>query len=158
RAARTSCYTCSRLRRPTTETCSPGNSWVRCRRTKGRNCRMKSARWLKNGARSDALKFARNLFVVLSVLVPTCAAFAQGTYPEKPVRILVGFTPGVAPDIAARLLADELAKVLAKPVVVENVTGAGGNIGAARVAQAAPDGYTLGMVGNGSLVFSPSMY
>ena len=104
------------------------------------------------------MKFARNLFVVLSVLVSTCAAFAQGTYPEKPVRILVGFTPGVAPDIAARLLADELAKVLAKPVVVENVTGAGGNIGAARVAQAAPDGYTLGMVGNGSLVFSPSMY
>ena len=73
------------------------------------------------------------------------------------MRILVGFTPGVAPDVAARLLADKLAEALAKPVVVENVTGAGGNIGAARVAQAAPDGYTLGMIGNGSLVFSPSM-
>ena len=94
----------------------------------------------------------------LATLLAATAAIAQGNYPEKPVRILVGFTPGVAPDIAARLLADELAKVLAKPVVVENVTGAGGNIGAARVAQAAPDGYTLGMVGNGSLIFSPSMY
>jgi tripartite-type tricarboxylate transporter receptor subunit TctC len=74
------------------------------------------------------------------------------------VRILVGFTPGVAPDVAARLVADKLAEALAKPVVVENVTGAGGNIGATRVAKAPPDGYTLGMVGNGSLVFSPSMY
>src|SRR3954469_3531679 len=86
------------------------------------------------------------------------AAFAQPTYPDKPVKIIVGFTPGVAPDIAARMLAERLSESLGKPVVVENVTGAGGNIGAERVAKAAPDGYTLGMVGNGSLVFSPSMY
>ena len=83
---------------------------------------------------------------------------AQGTYPEKPVRIIVGFTPGVAPDLAARTLAEKLAEAWGKPVVVENVTGAGGNIGAERVAKAAPDGYILGMVGNGSLIFSPSMY
>jgi tripartite-type tricarboxylate transporter receptor subunit TctC len=98
--------------------------------------------------------------VVASLLIPLAAgaAFAQGNYPEKSVRILVGFSPGVAPDVTARLLADKLAEALGKPVVVENVTGAGGNIGSARVAQAAPDGYTLGMVGNGSLIFSPSMY
>src|SRR5258708_39142700 len=82
----------------------------------------------------------------------------EGIYPEKSGRILVGFTLGVAPDVSARLLADKLAEALAKPVVVENVTGAGGNIGAARVAQPAPGGYTLGMVGNGSLIFSPSLY
>jgi tripartite-type tricarboxylate transporter receptor subunit TctC len=64
----------------------------------------------------------------------------------------------VAPDVTARLLADRLAEAWGKPVVVENVTGAGGNIGALRVAKAAPDGYTLGMIGNGSLVFSPSLY
>jgi len=92
------------------------------------------------------------------MLLAAGAAFAQGNFPEKSIRILVGFTPGVAPDVAARLLADKLAEALAKPVVVENVTGAGGNIAAARVAQAAPDGYTLGMNGNGSLIFSPSMY
>ena len=86
------------------------------------------------------------------------AANAQPTYPEKPVRIIVGFPAGVAPDIAARVLAEKLAEAWAKPVVVENVTGAGGNIGADRVAKAAPDGYTLGMVGNGSLIFSPGMY
>lgn len=104
------------------------------------------------------MKFAYTISIALSIFLAVGTAFAQGNYPEKPVRILVGFTPGVAPDVAARLLADKLAEALAKPVVVENVTGAGGNIGATRVAQAAPDGYTLGMVGNGSLIFSPSMY
>ncbi len=104
------------------------------------------------------MKFSRGIAAALAILFAACTAFAQGNYPEQSVRILVGFTPGVAPDVAARLLADKLAEALGKPVVVENVTGAGGNIGAARVAKAPPDGYTLGMVGNGSVVFSPSMY
>src|SRR5205085_4151464 len=79
-------------------------------------------------------------------------------YPAPTPRILVGFTPGTAPDVSARLLAGKLSEPLGKTVVVENITGAGGNIGAQRVAKAPPDGYTLGMVGNGSLVFSPSLY
>jgi len=78
-------------------------------------------------------------------------------YPAQPVRILVGFAPGVAPDITGRLLADKLSAAWGKPVVVENVTGAGGNIATERVARAAPDGYTLLMGGNSSLIFSPSM-
>jgi tripartite-type tricarboxylate transporter receptor subunit TctC len=86
------------------------------------------------------------------------SAAAQSGYPEQAVRILVGFTPGVAPDLTARLLADRLGEAWGKPVVVENVTGAGGNIAAARLAKAMPDGSTLGMIGNSSLVFSPSMY
>jgi len=104
------------------------------------------------------MKLIHGLATALSLLLAACTAFAQGNYPEQPLHILVGFTPGVAPDVAARLLADKLAAALGKPVVVENVTGAGGNIGATRVAKAPPDGYTLGMVGNGSLIFSPSMY
>src|SRR6266571_4350965 len=60
--------------------------------------------------------------------------------------------------VAALLLADKLSGVWSKPVVVENVTGAGGNIAVGRVAKAPADGYVLGMNGNGSLVFSPSMY
>lgn len=95
------------------------------------------------------------------VAVLTLAAWgtlAQGSYPEQTVRILVGFSPGVAPDITARILAEKLATSWAKPVVVENVTGAGGNIATERVARAAPNGYTLGMIGNGSLIFSPAMY
>jgi tripartite-type tricarboxylate transporter receptor subunit TctC len=102
--------------------------------------------------------FAMRVLAALSLWLAAAAALAQGSYPEQTVRILVGFSPGVAPDVTARLLADRLAEAWGKPVVVENVTGAGGNIAADRVAKAPPNGYTLGMIGNGSLVFSPSMY
>jgi len=101
-------------------------------------------------------RFGALFILVLGALAQT--ALAQGTYPDQPVKIIVGFTPGVAPDVAARVLAEQFSQLWGKAAVVENVTGAGGNIGALRVAKAAPDGYTLGMVGNGSLVFSPSMY
>ncbi|HEX9398047.1 MAG TPA: tripartite tricarboxylate transporter substrate binding protein [Burkholderiales bacterium] len=94
----------------------------------------------------------------LSILVAAAEAAAQAGYPEQPVRILVGFSPGVAPDVTARLLAERLTGAWGKSVVVENVTGAGGNIATDRVARAPPNGYTLGMIGNGSLVFSPSLY
>jgi tripartite-type tricarboxylate transporter receptor subunit TctC len=103
------------------------------------------------------MKIICGVAFTLSVLASGCA-IAQASYPAQTVRILVGFSPGVAPDVTARLLADRLSEAWGKPVVVENVTGAGGNIGALRVAKAAPDGYTLGMIGNGSLVFSPSLY
>src|SRR5689334_13738220 len=96
--------------------------------------------------------------LVALLLLPAGPAFSQGAYPEQPVRILVGFTAGVAPDVTARIFAERFAEAWGKPVVVENVTGAGGNIATDRVAKAAPNGYTLGMIGNGSLVFSPSMY
>src|SRR6266446_883934 len=101
----------------------------------------------------------RAICVVVAALLPAAGnALAQAGYPEQTVRILVGFSPGVAPDVTARLLADKLSAAWSKPVVVENVTGAGGNIAVARVAKAPPDGYVLGMNGNGSLVFSPSIY
>jgi tripartite-type tricarboxylate transporter receptor subunit TctC len=100
----------------------------------------------------------KKILVLLAALVLGGNAVAQPAYPDKPVKIIVGFTPGVAPDLAARMLAEKLSEAWGKPVVVENVTGAGGNIATERTARAAPDGYTLGMVGNGSLIFSPSMY
>src|SRR5262249_23168856 len=98
------------------------------------------------------------LAVGLWIAAATAHAAAQGNYPEQPVRILVGFTAGVAPDVTARLLAERLGAAWGRAVVVENVTGAGGNIAADRLAKSAPNGYTLGMIGNSSLVFSPSLY
>jgi tripartite-type tricarboxylate transporter receptor subunit TctC len=97
---------------------------------------------------------------IVMLLLSLTATFgtAQGGYPEQAVRILVGFTAGVAPDVTGRLLAEKLAAAWGKPVVVENITGAGGNIAADRLAKSPPNGYTLGMIGNGSLVFSPSLY
>jgi tripartite-type tricarboxylate transporter receptor subunit TctC len=92
-----------------------------------------------------------------AALLAVGPALAQG-YPEQGIKIVVGFPPGVAPDITARLLADKFGEAWGKPVVVENVTGAGSNIATDRVAKAAPDGYTLLMGGNAALVISPSLY
>jgi tripartite-type tricarboxylate transporter receptor subunit TctC len=97
------------------------------------------------------------LVAALSLALAASGAAAQANYPDQPIRILVGFTPGVAPDITGRLLAEKFSETWGKPAVVENVTGAGGNIATERVAKAAPDGYTLLMGGNASLIFSPSM-
>jgi len=101
---------------------------------------------------------AAAIVAALSICMAAGQALAQANYPEQTVRILVGFSPGVAPDITGRVLAERLSNAWGKPVVVENVTGAGGNIATDRVAKSAPNGYTLGMIGNGSLVFSPSLY
>jgi tripartite-type tricarboxylate transporter receptor subunit TctC len=104
------------------------------------------------------MKAAIGFLALLHLIFGAAGAAAQSGYPEKPVRILVGFTPGVAPDIAARLLADKFTEAWGKAVVVENVTGAGGNIATDRAAKSAPDGYTLLMGGNSSIVVSPSLY
>lgn len=85
-------------------------------------------------------------------------AQAQSSYPEQTVRLLVGFPPGTAPDVAARALSDKMAAGLGKPVVIENISGAGGTLACDRVAKAPPDGYTLVMCGNGSLVAGPSLF
>lgn len=83
---------------------------------------------------------------------------AQTNYPEKPIRIVVGFPAGGPADIVARLLGQKFAEAWGKPVVVENVSGAAGTIGADRVAKATPDGYTLGLANNAQLVVNPSLY
>ena len=87
----------------------------------------------------------RRLLGLLAVVLLALSglAFAQFGYPDKPIRILVGFSPGVAPDITSRLFADRFNESWAKGVVVENVTGAGGQTGSKRVADAPPDGYNI---------------
>jgi tripartite-type tricarboxylate transporter receptor subunit TctC len=104
------------------------------------------------------MKLAANLFAALLALIAAQSASAQSTYPNRPVKILVGFTPGTAPDLAARILADRFAEVWGAPFVIENIPGAGSNIATERVAKAAADGYTLLMGGNSSLVINPSLY
>ena len=104
------------------------------------------------------MRLVANLFAALLVLLTAQAGMAQSNYPNRPVKILVGFTPGTAPDLAARILADRFAEVWGTPFVVENVPGAGSNIATERVAKAAADGYTLLMGGNSALVINPSLF
>jgi tripartite-type tricarboxylate transporter receptor subunit TctC len=84
-------------------------------------------------------------------------ALAQA-YPSRPVRIIVPFAPGGQTDVVARLIAQKLSDRLGKQFYVENAAGAGGNIGATRAAQAAPDGYTLLFIDAIGFTANPSLY
>lgn len=94
-------------------------------------------------------------------LSASASSYAQGTaaaaYPAKSVRLLVGFAPGGGTDSAARTVAVKLSELLGQTVVVDNRPGAGGNIAADAVANAAPDGYTIGLSNIGSLAVNPHM-
>lgn len=87
----------------------------------------------------------------------TGGALAQA-YPNKPIRLIVPFAPGGVSDTSARVVADKLGQRLGQQVVVENKPGASGNIGTAMVAQAAPDGYTLVLGFDGTIVINPHVY
>ena len=84
----------------------------------------------------------KKLLLGLIAALVSSLAFAQA-YPSKPIRVMVAFPPGGPTDIIARLVSPKISDLLGQPVVVENVTGAGGNIATARVAKADPDGYTV---------------
>lgn len=86
-----------------------------------------------------------------------CQAHAA-EYPNKPIRLVVGFAPGGASDIVARLLQPELQKRLGQPIVIDNRPGANGNIANEVVARAEPDGYTLLLGNPGPLVLNPFLY
>jgi tripartite-type tricarboxylate transporter receptor subunit TctC len=84
-------------------------------------------------------------------------AAAQGSWPARPVRLVVGFTAGSSTDVTGRLFAQKFTEAWGQPVVVENVPGNGGALGVDRVAKAAPDGYTLMWAGNGAITIAPSL-
>jgi len=97
---------------------------------------------------------AGTLCATVTVAIPG-AALAK--FPEKSVRIVVPYPPGGPTDIAARSIAVRLTQTLGQTFVIDNVSGAGGNIGTAQVAKAAPDGHTLAVVG-GAFVINPVLY
>ena len=102
------------------------------------------------------MKFLSALAGILALAVAPPAG-AQ-TYPDRPVGMIVGASPGGSTDVSARLLAEPLAKALGKPIVVENKAGASGNIAAAQVARAKPDGHTLLMQYSGYHVGNPHLF
>lgn len=94
---------------------------------------------------------------LLFAVVSSVAAGAQN-FPDKPVKIIIGFAAGTPPDIALRRLSDPLAAALGQPIVIESKAGAGGIIGTDFVAKSPPDGYTLTAGTLGTHAFNPSLY
>ena len=108
----------------------------------------------------NARRFSMLTLCVSLIVGPGLGAVANAqeqAYPSRPIRIVVPFPPGGSTDALARILGVELAQRLGKPIVVDNRGGAGGNIGTAAVATAAPDGHTLLLV-SGNYVVNPSVY
>jgi tripartite-type tricarboxylate transporter receptor subunit TctC len=93
-----------------------------------------------------------------AVVIATLSPAEAQNFPERTITIVVGASPGGSTDVSARFVADPLAKALGKPVVVDNKPGASGNIGAAQVARAKPDGHTLLMQYSGYHVGNPHLF
>ncbi len=87
-----------------------------------------------------------------------CATTYAQTFPSKPLKLVVPFGPGGSSDVVARIMADGAGEALGQTMLIENVPGAGGNIGTARVVKAAPDGYTLVECTIGTCAINPSIY
>ncbi|CAN7564865.1 tripartite tricarboxylate transporter substrate binding protein [Pseudorhodoferax sp. LjRoot39] len=105
-------------------------------------------------------KIRRRLAAALCALasgLATGTALAQGAYPTKPVKLVVPYPPGGPTDIVARVVAQRLQMQTGQPFVIENLPGAGGNTGAAAVARAAPDGYTL-LVATTAHAINPALF
>src|SRR5262245_14472887 len=100
---------------------------------------------------------ARALWIPLMLGCLASAAMAQN-YPSRPIRLVAPFPAGGLVDVLARALGDELSKSLGQPVIIENRTGAGGNIGADTVAKADADGYTLLMTSPGIQSINQFLY
>jgi tripartite-type tricarboxylate transporter receptor subunit TctC len=96
--------------------------------------------------------------LVVAVIVAAAGEVAAQAYPTKPIRLVAPSTPGDAPDVIARLVAERLSVVLGQQVIVENRPGAGGVVGCEIVAKAAPDGYTLIMGNAGSHGINAAVY
>ena len=96
--------------------------------------------------------------LIAAALAAAAGASRAQAWPAKPIRLLVPFAPGATADIVARVFADELGKSLGHNIVVDNKTGAGGTIATAEAARAAPDGHTLLLISQGTMVFNIGLY
>lgn len=99
-----------------------------------------------------------NILAALGLSLAIVLPAAAQPYPSRPIKIIVPYQAGQGTDVATRYLADYLSRAMGQPFVIENRPGAGGNIGAAEVARAAPDGYTLLMGTNGTHVLNQFLY
>lgn len=105
------------------------------------------------------MNFKTKFAAICLGLACSFSAMAQsGAYPNRPIKLIVGFPPGQATDVIARMAARKLQEALGQPVVVENKPGASGIIGSELVSKATPDGYTLVVGSSGTMAINPSLY
>jgi len=104
------------------------------------------------------MKFPQRAALAAIASVLSLGALAQQPYPSKPIRMIVPLAAASAVDNAARLVAEHMSRTLGQSVVIENQPGASGQIGADRVAKAAPDGYTIGGFNDSIMTMLPNMY
>ena len=162
-----------------------GNTACRSERTSEASCGRRDSSWTRHAncfvaprshitldgpnllpcesdTKGAAMKLPRRKFLHLAagaVALPFVSRFARAQdYPSRPVRVIVPFAPGGQTDVVARLIAQKLSDRLGKQFYVENAAGAGGNIGAGRAVQAAPDGYTILFIDAIGYVANPSLY
>src|SRR6266581_5367824 len=109
------------------------------------------------GARTGEGETMRGIFAAVIALACAGGALAQGTFPNRPVTMVVGFAPGGGTDITARIIVKKLSEYIGQSIVVENRPGAGGSIAATAVAKAAPDGYTIHLANVGALSVAPHL-
>ena len=102
--------------------------------------------------------WAASLGLLAGLGWPLSAAQAQDVWPAKPIRLIVPFTPGGVTDTSGRLIAEHLGKRLGQQVIVDNKPGASGNIGTSLAKAAAPDGYTLLLGFDGTMVINPHVF
>jgi tripartite-type tricarboxylate transporter receptor subunit TctC len=101
----------------------------------------------------------RKVIAVAALIIAAMGgSAASAPYPDRPITLVVPYPPGGPTDVVARVLAERMRGSLGQPVIIENVTGGSGNIGVARVARAAADGYTLSLGNSGSHVLNAALY
>ena len=104
------------------------------------------------------MRAVRIAIAAIAALIAISAAPARAEFPSRTVKMIVPYPPGGGTDLLARVLADQLGRKWGQSVIVENVGGAGGNVGAEEVARAAPDGHTLLFASPGPLATNAFMY
>ena len=113
---------------------------------------------LRFGSLRRAMLLAVGSLAVGCVVAQTASTGAALAYPSKPIRIIVPFPPGGGNDVIARIVGQKLSERLGQPVIIDNKGGGNGVIGLNALAQAAPDGYTLGVGAAGPMAVNPSLY
>jgi len=104
------------------------------------------------------LPIARGAALAATFVVVLAGTSAAQDYPTHPITLVVPYAAGGGNDVMARIVAEKMSKSLGQQIVIENKGGAGGSIGTRQVAKAAPDGYTLGLGGTGTLAIDPTLY